>query len=168
MATNLARDIEMILDDIYALCYKPKEDIGKWMGREGVLGNFTDHDCPKCSNGRMRLARDASYSRDLMVWKCLDHKTCNKKVSIRRGTWFERSHLSLEQILKLTYYWVRHIKQALIMRECHIGSNSTIVDWCYFAREVCLSVLERERESASRRTWESGEDRRVKVWQKEV
>ena len=51
-----------------------------------VLGDFADHDCPKCGNWRMRLARDASYSRVFMVWKCSDHKTCNKKVSIRRGT----------------------------------------------------------------------------------
>uniref|UniRef100_A0A1X7UDT3 Uncharacterized protein n=1 Tax=Amphimedon queenslandica TaxID=400682 RepID=A0A1X7UDT3_AMPQE len=101
MVTNSTRDTGMTLDDIQAICYKPKEEIGKWLRREGVLGDFTDQDCPKCGNGRMRLARDASYSRDLMVWKSSDHKTCNK-VNIRRGTWFERSHLSLEQILKLT------------------------------------------------------------------
>uniref|UniRef100_A0A1X7T5Q5 ISXO2-like transposase domain-containing protein n=1 Tax=Amphimedon queenslandica TaxID=400682 RepID=A0A1X7T5Q5_AMPQE len=29
-------------------------------------------------------------------------------------------------------------------RECRIGSNSTIVAWCYFAREVGLTVLERD------------------------
>uniref|UniRef100_A0A1X7U6Z0 Uncharacterized protein n=1 Tax=Amphimedon queenslandica TaxID=400682 RepID=A0A1X7U6Z0_AMPQE len=86
-----------------------------------------------------------------MVWKCSDCKSCNKKASIRRGTWFERSHLSLEQVLQLTYCWVRHIEQAFIMGECHIGSNSTIVDWCYIAREVCLTVI--ETESASKRTW---------------
>ena len=66
MATNSTKDTGMTLDDIYAICYKPKEDIAKWLRREGVLGDFADHDCPKCGNGRMRLARDASYSRDLM------------------------------------------------------------------------------------------------------
>ena len=30
------------------------------------------------------------------------------------------------------------------MRECRIGSNSTIVDWCYFSRKVCLTILEEE------------------------
>uniref|UniRef100_A0A1X7V8Z4 ISXO2-like transposase domain-containing protein n=1 Tax=Amphimedon queenslandica TaxID=400682 RepID=A0A1X7V8Z4_AMPQE len=29
-------------------------------------------------------------------------------------------------------------------RKCRIGSNSTIVAWCYFAREVGLTVLERD------------------------
>ena len=143
MATNSIVTTGMKLDDIYAICSKPKEDIGKWLRREGVLGDFTDHDCPKCSKGRMRLTRDTSYSRDVMVWKCSD-RTCNKKVSIRKGTWFEGSHLALEQILKLTYYWVWHCEHTFIMRECSIGSNSTIVDWCYFAREVCLTVLEKE------------------------
>ena len=34
-----------------------------------------------------------------------------------------------------------HCEHTFIMRECSIGSNSTIVDWCYFARELCLTVL---------------------------
>ena len=30
------------------------------------------------------------------------------------------------------------------MRECRMGSCSTIVDWCSFAREVCATILEVE------------------------
>ena len=32
------------------------------------------------------------------------------------------------------------------MRECHIGSYSTMVDWFNFAREVCTSILEMDNE----------------------
>ena len=45
----------MKLDDIYAICSKPNDKIGKWLRREGVLGDFADHDCPKFSNEKMRL-----------------------------------------------------------------------------------------------------------------
>ena len=30
------------------------------------------------------------------------------------------------------------------MKECRMGSCSTIVDWCSFAREVCATILEVE------------------------
>ena len=76
-------------------------------------------DCPRCTEGRMRLVRDASYSKDEMVWKCTNRK-CNKKVSMRKGSWLEGSHLTLEQILKFTYMWVwRCDQEFIIMRECH-------------------------------------------------
>ena len=91
----------------------------------------------------MRLVRDASYSKDEMVWKCTNRK-CNKKVSVRKGSWLEGSHLTLEQILKFTYMWVWRCDQEFIMRECRMGSCSTIVDWCSFAREVCATILEVE------------------------
>ena len=87
MATNPIVTTGMRINDIYCICSKPKEEIGKWLRREGVLGNFTDHDCPKGGNGRMRLTKDSSYSQNLMVWKCSD-RPCNK----RKGSWCEGSH----------------------------------------------------------------------------
>uniref|UniRef100_A0A1X7U6H2 Uncharacterized protein n=1 Tax=Amphimedon queenslandica TaxID=400682 RepID=A0A1X7U6H2_AMPQE len=62
MATNSTRDTGMTLDDIYVICYKPKEEFGKWLRRERVLGDFTNHDCPNCGNGRMMLDRNILYS----------------------------------------------------------------------------------------------------------
>uniref|UniRef100_A0A1X7UET1 Uncharacterized protein n=1 Tax=Amphimedon queenslandica TaxID=400682 RepID=A0A1X7UET1_AMPQE len=63
MVTNSIVTTGMILDDIYAICSKTKEKIGKWLKREGVVGDFTDCDCPKCRNGRISLTMDTSYSR---------------------------------------------------------------------------------------------------------
>ena len=117
--------------------------VNKSIQQELIIGDFTDQDCPRCTEGRMRLVRDASYSKDEMVWKCTNRK-CNKKVSVRKGSWLEGSHLTLEQILKFSYMWVWRCDQEFIMRECCMGSCSTIVDWCSFAREVCATILEVE------------------------
>ena len=62
-------------------------------------------DCPSCHTGRLRLVKDASYSKDGYVFKCSIH-SCSKKVSIKKGSWFEGSHMTLEQVLKLTYVGV--------------------------------------------------------------
>ena len=112
---------------------RKKEEIGKWLRREGIIGDFKDYDCPNsCDGGKLRLVRDASYSKDEYVWKCTNRK-CNKKVSVRKGSWFEGSHMTLEQMILFTYMWVWLCEQQFIMRECCIGSCSTIVDWCNFA-----------------------------------
>ena len=58
----------MLLEDVFELCRKSKEDILRWLRRELIIGDFTDQDCPRCTEGRMRLVRDAGYSKDEMVW----------------------------------------------------------------------------------------------------
>ena len=84
--------------------------------RKGLIGDFTDEDCVKCNHGKMRLVKDASYSKDKACWRC-SNRQCNSKVSIRRGTWFESSHLSMSQVLELTYFWVYECTEKLVMRE---------------------------------------------------
>ena len=144
MATSSSSRVSgMILEDVFDLCRKDKGEIGKWLRRHEVIGNFQDMDCPSCHSGRLRLVKDASYSKDGYCFKCCD-RSCNKKVSIRKGSWFEGSHMTLEQVLKLSYMWVWKCDQQFIMRECRIGSTATIVDWCHFCREVCLTILEEE------------------------
>jgi transposase-like protein len=54
--------------------------------------------------------------------------------------------LSLEQAVKLTYYWVYELPNDFISRELKIGSDHTLVDWKNFAREVCLCILEQDTE----------------------
>ena len=80
---------------------------------------------------------------DKACWRC-SNRQCNYKVSTRRGTWFESSHLSMSKVLELTYFWVYECTKKLVMRECDIATWSTVVDWFSFCREVCGEILERE------------------------
>ena len=44
-------------------------------------------------------------------------KTCDKKVSIRQGSWFSNSNLTLETIVLLTYFWVYRTEQEFVKHE---------------------------------------------------
>lgn len=109
-------------------------------GRDNM--DFKDHDCPKtCGDGKMKLARDTSYSKDLFVPTVNVIRKC---ASERRAGSNGFRCMTLEQVLKFTYTWVWRYEQQFIMSECRIGLCSTIVDWCNFAREVSDTILETE------------------------
>ena len=91
----------------------------------------------------MLVREDRSVKSDGVIWSCSNSK-CNKKISIRKGSWFAGSHLGIDVILKLTYYWVYNCPNDYVTNELRIGSKHTIVDWFNFAREVCIEILVRE------------------------
>lgn len=114
-----------VYDDIYEIC-KNRRFLIDWLQIKGLLGNFNGL-CDHCSEGSLHLVEDKSYSKDGVVWRCTN-RNCNKKVSVREGSWFSGSHLLLEQIVKLTYYWVYDLPNDFIFRELRIGSDHTVVD----------------------------------------
>ena len=65
-------------------------------------------------------------------------------MSIRKNSWFAKSNLSLEEIVKLTYWWCRGLKRDEIRHKVNI-SKHTAVDWDSFCRETCdVTLLEKE------------------------
>lgn len=83
--------------------------------------------------------------KDGLRWEC--RKYGNKKHrterSIRKGSWFDNSNLSLQETLTLTYWWCEGLTEAQISRQLGLGSH-TIVDWDMFCRETCEVTLENE------------------------
>ena len=67
-------------------------------------------------------------------------ESVTKKNSIRENSWFSGTHLSLEQAVKLTYYWVYELPNDFISRELKIGSDHTLVDWKNFARGLYVYI----------------------------
>jgi hypothetical protein len=62
---------------------------------------------------------------------------------VRDGSFFSRSHLTLQQIINIIYGWCRDSPQREIAHEAGIPEDGhTIVDWCNFYREVCEVDLE--------------------------
>ena len=67
------------------------------------------------------------------------------EISIRQGTWFEKNNLTLEEILKLTYWWTIGLKESQIAQQLRLSPN-TAVDLCMFCREVCeVAIAEKYR-----------------------
>ncbi|CAF2418887.1 unnamed protein product [Rotaria sp. Silwood2] len=75
-------------------------------------GEFDNHDWYL---GRLKRLTDG------YTFRC--HR-CQGTRSIRKGTFFELSHLSLDSIFELMYYWSREEDSiAKLMHELKIGSN---------------------------------------------
>lgn len=54
---------------------------------------------------------------------------------MRKGTFFENSHLSILKIVSFSYLWLKNVTQDFIMGEINI-TRDTAVDWSNFCREV--------------------------------
>lgn len=117
------------------------ENLIQWLFQLGLLLNLSGIDCIFCDKGRFGLRKDSSFSTDKCCWRC-SNKACGKKVSIRQGSWFANSNLSLEKIILLTYFWVYRADQEFVKHELEI-SHTTIVDWYNFSREICICILEK-------------------------
>ncbi|XP_074660563.1 uncharacterized protein LOC141913025 [Tubulanus polymorphus] len=113
-----------------------------WCRQHGLLAN--NMVCPNCG-GQCREQGMARYV-DGVAWRCTARR-CKRVFSIRRGSFFEKSHLHLWQLLGLTYIWSRSagssrgMSVADTMHELEIQSEHTIVDWNQFCRDVCVSYF---------------------------
>ena len=121
------------LKDLGKLC-ESLEVIINWLIQLNLIIDLKDCVCKFCNFGHFGLRKDTSFSRDCYVWRC-SNKKCHKKVSIRKGSWFENHNLTLEQILYVTYFWVYKCNQEFVIHELGICER-TIVDWYNYAREV--------------------------------
>ena len=57
----------MKLRNLYAITRS--NGLAQWLRCIGLIGNFTNKDCVKCNNGKIRLVKDASYSKDKACWR---------------------------------------------------------------------------------------------------
>ena len=98
-----------------------KEMLIDWLIEEGLMAK--EPLCPMCDGG-MGLARCEDRS-DLFKWECRRQekgKRHKAEISIRKGGWFEKSKMTLEEILKLTYWWCQDLDQAQIKHELGLES----------------------------------------------
>lgn len=71
----------------------------------------------------------------------LQEKKCvRSRCSVRSGTWFEESNMTLTQILIFTYMWLNKFKKDQIILELNISST------CYvkcdkFNRRICAASV---------------------------
>ena len=93
--------------------------------------------CGTC-NGDFHL-NAYEQSGDGFRWYC---KTWKKRKSIREGSFFKESRMSLHSIIVIMYCWARDIPQKNACEEAGGASPRTIVDWYNFCRDICAQWLE--------------------------
>ena len=114
-----------------------------WFMKEGLIA--CERTCGHCHKP-MKLVECEDRS-DGYKWECRRleagkrHKT---EVLIRQGSWFEKSNMTIDEILKIMYWWCCDVKQEQIHHKLNLASN-TAVDWDSFCRETCeVMLLERK------------------------
>ena len=95
----------------------------RWCMDQGLIAS--ERVCGHCDKP-MKLVECQDRS-DGYKWECRRqeagkrHKT---EVSIRQGSWFEKSNMTIEEILKLTYWWCCDVKQEQMRHELNLASNT--------------------------------------------
>jgi transposase-like protein len=118
------------------LTFPTKFNVLEWTARRRLIKN--SRQCENC-NAPMSLITKTRRT-DGYGWRC---KTCKKEQSIRDGSFFSGSHLSIETIIVIVYCWANDFPQKNIIAEAELSptTSNTVVDWCSFCRDVCEQDL---------------------------
>jgi len=122
-------------DDLLIRLYN-KEHLIEWLMEEKLLAR--SHLCPQC-NTEMKLIKCEDRS-DGCKWECRSQSNGKRhkvELSLRKDSWFERSNMTLEEMLKFTYWWCCDLDQKQITHELGLSGN-TAVDWDNFCRELSM------------------------------
>ncbi|GBM72875.1 hypothetical protein AVEN_171656-1 [Araneus ventricosus] len=76
--------------------------------------------------------------KEVIAW-CMGMDMIAKE-TVRKGSRFSESKLTIPEVLILTYLWVKKTPNDWIVDEMNV-SEPTVVDWKSFCREVCVDKL---------------------------
>ena len=116
----------------------------QWCARHRLIANSKV--CPNCASPM--AFKPQPDKNDGFTWRC-SLARCRKRVSIREGSFFSKSHLPLWKVVRFLYLWTANCKIEVIKHELDI-SPQMIVDWNNFIRDICQSYITDWR---SRRKW---------------
>jgi len=101
-----------------------KENLMTWLITEGLLAK--DPICSVCED-QMKLVKCNDRS-DGFKWECrgqINNKRHKVEKSIRDGSWFRQSNMTLEEVLQFSYWCSQDLDQAQIRHElghrCGLG-----------------------------------------------
>jgi transposase-like protein len=122
--------------NLYNLHFDGELAILEWLAKRRLIRNSSL--CPTCQIQMSFIKRNDII--DKWRWQC---RLCKASASVRKNSFFSHSHLSLRQIIIITYCWAMDFPQNIIAHEAEIGQGSThtMVDWASFCREICEQHL---------------------------
>ena len=103
--------------------------IVEWLQSRNLLASEMTRS--KCGNECQLVPRRGSYS-----WRC-PSKGCQCFKSIRERSFFSRSHLKLETIIELMYFWSTQVW----VYDAAAVSNGVAIDWFNFFRDIKENIL---------------------------
>lgn len=122
-------------------------EVIEFLKEKGLLA--TSQNCIECD--QPMLWRSAKAVSDGFTWRCQSTKCSkyNNRLSIRHGSFFAKSRLRLEILLRIILNWAMDYPTRKICTDTGV-SRQSLVDYCKFLREVCSKRLIREGMELSR------------------
>ena len=121
-----------------------KEFLICWLKEEGLIASRCL--CTICQS-HMKWVECSDRSDDY-AWECrkqLERKRHRHETGIREGSWFAKVNLTIEGVIKFTYWWCQGLQQWQIKQQLNLSSH-TAVDWDMFCRELCEVAMFESRE----------------------
>ena len=112
-------NVPIKLSDIYDLC-ADTDQLRNYLLKSGLLGDYSGV-CDSCGEGNVGLNKD----RDSYFWRC-SKQGCRKKISLRKGSFFEGSKLDFKTILCLIFFFYIYINCLMILLNLNLISNHNI------------------------------------------
>ena len=100
----------------------------RWLASRRLLCNIRI--CSGCGN--LCQLQNYQHGLDGKRWSC---EPCGYRKSIRDGSFFSRSHMSLKKIVLMVYCWAQDMPQDVTMREAEVDGNHTVINWFNLCRE---------------------------------
>ena len=106
----------------------------------GVIGS--SQQCKYCGCN-MRISKQDKY----VYWICqcrVDGIKCNRgKFSVHQGTFFDNSHLTVQNILWIVWHFVHHLNEKQCREYTSIGqkNKTTVVGWYRKCRQITNSWI---------------------------
>ena len=136
---NATNEDVLTYDDLVQIVLCDKHFTLEWLYDKNILAR--NRTCPECGE-HMKLI-ETSDRHDGLKWSCtrkINNRRHFKELSIRHKSWFSGSNMSIEEILKYTYWWSLGVEQDVIISQLKLSSKTT-VDWSMFCRETCLEIM---------------------------
>ena len=108
------------------------EDTVKFLAKRKLVANSST--CEACN--RLRTIHQEPTKVDNMLWECPNCE-CQSKKSVRHGSLFSDSQLSLVKLLTFIYCWAEEYPLFQCNKECGGMAEHTQTHWGLMCRGVC-------------------------------
>ena len=128
---------DFLLPHLYSLTSNYQHTIN-WLRDYGLLARAM-----QCKCGEEMYEGAYANSQDGYKWKC---RACKSSCSIRFGSFFHPSKLSITSLLQFMYLWCEDIQSHAIMEKQLQWAPATVVDWKNFMRDICVEEIIQDAE----------------------
>ena len=128
---------DFLLPHLYSLTSNLQHTI-IWLRDYGILARAM-----LCKCGVEMYEGAYVNSQDGYKWKCPE---CKSSFSIRFGSLFHPSKLSITSLIQFMYLWCEDIQSHAIMEKQLQRSPATVVDWKDFMRDICVEEIIQDAE----------------------